>query len=216
MYCLTGAGSRRSAGRGVVVLGVGVAQEVPRRIDEGIHGVRLAASRAAARTCGRPPQSRPPPRGTSPSAGSRRSPAAAQVAGRPGQARRRTRRSARPGSGSPSTAAGTAASRAGGSRSSLRRARARPATAVIALIPSGAGEPGELTLVDKHLVIGVRDGRALLGGSGPVHRRNDLRISRSYFSAKAWSRSSCAATAMIAPSPPSGRSRRPRSGSPRR
>ena len=114
---------------GLVVPRVGVAEEVPRRVDERVHRVRLAPRRAAARRAGR----RDPVLGRR----ERRAPLRqvvvdlgqdAPAAGRRAPAPCRTRRSGRSGSGSPSSAGARAASRAAGSRSSPPRARAPRAT----------------------------------------------------------------------------------------
>ena len=102
--------------RRLVVVGVAVAQEVPGRVDEGVHRVGLALGRAAAlraRRCS--PSPRPPPAATGPWARSPRPRAARPAAGRRAPARARSRGSARSGSGSPSSAGARAASRAGGS-----------------------------------------------------------------------------------------------------
>ena len=153
----------RARERLAVVVRVGVADEVPGRVDEGVHRVRLAPRRPAAARARRRHPVLAPRAASAPWAGSPPRPGAARAARRRGPAPRRTSRSGRSGSGSPSSAAVRAASRAGGSRSSPRPGRAPRATRRSAPSPPGCEQAGERARVDEHLVLGVRDeGRALL------------------------------------------------------
>ena len=163
--------------RRLVVARVRVAEEVPGRVDERVHRVRLALGRAAAASgTSSQPSPRPPPAATCPSAGSRRSRAAAQAARRRARARGRSRRSRRSGSGSPSSAAARSASRAAGSGSSPRRGRAPASHATIVRLPSGAGRPvnsPELTSTSSSVCATYAPVRRASAGR-PAGRRDDL------------------------------------------
>ena len=102
--------------RRLVVVRVRVAQEVPRRVDEGVHRVGLAPrGAAAARARRRSPSPRPTPAASAPWARSPRSRAAGPAGPPPAPGPGRRSGSGRSGSGSPSSAGGRAASRAAGS-----------------------------------------------------------------------------------------------------
>ena len=106
----------RRVPRRLVVAGVGVADEVPGRVDERVHRVRLApraGRRSAGTACTASP--RPSPAASGPSARSPRRRAAAPAGPPPAPGPCRRRRSTRSGSGSPSSAGARAASRAAGS-----------------------------------------------------------------------------------------------------